>query len=289
MLSTILLVLAVSSHYGFALTRIQTRGRVPGVSPRDLHNFLATADNWPRIVASSWAVEGASNRPLVQGDVVDEIFGLPPVLPLRVKWTCEKANSEYGLLDVFSASGLSGVAINARMLFMVAADDSGGSIVDLEMSFEPISPIAMLALPILQLDNALALKVLLPRALASPQSALDRFRELMGVLYGVAGVAHLADLSGPNLLLGRAGVPAFSELPLEAQALAIAWCAAGPLAAALALTNFADAGLVIYGAVEVAGAASVLATSGDQAALVGALGVQVAVAASWLYSMAQGQ
>ena len=65
-----------------------------------------------------------------------------------------------------------------------------------------------------------------PPAVDSADSApLDRFRTLMGTLYGVAGIAHAADcLAGPSALLTAAGAPPFQELPPPAQALAGAWC-----------------------------------------------------------------
>ena len=144
-----------------------------------------------------------------------------------------------------------------------------------------------------------ALKVLLPRALARgpappPAAPLDRFRSLMGALYGAAGLAHAADLlAGPSALFAAAGAPPFAELPLPAQALAAAWCAAGPLAfvASRRGGRVADAGLVAYGVVEVLGAVLVAANvdaaalpPGAIAALPNALAVQGVVAASWAYS-----
>lgn len=68
-----------------ALT-LTTRSRIPNAQPQELQQFLATPANWPRIVLSSVGVEGASTAaPLRPGSEVDELFGLPPVLPLRVK------------------------------------------------------------------------------------------------------------------------------------------------------------------------------------------------------------
>jgi hypothetical protein len=68
-----------------ALT-LTTRSRIPNAQPQQLQQFLATPANWPRIVLSSVGVEGAAtDAPLRPGSEVDELFGLPPVLPLRVK------------------------------------------------------------------------------------------------------------------------------------------------------------------------------------------------------------
>ena len=68
-----------------ALT-LTTRSRIPNAQPQELQKFLATPANWPRIVLSSVAVEGAApESPLRPGSEIDELFGLPPILPLRVK------------------------------------------------------------------------------------------------------------------------------------------------------------------------------------------------------------
>ena len=195
-----------------ALT-LMTRGRVSALPPAELHRFLATPANWPRIVASSVGVEGDGvAEPLRRGRFVDELFGLPPLLPLRVAWTCEALDEAAGLLDVRSAPGLEGVATDCRMRFDVRSDGAGGSVVDLVMSYEPASPLAVAAVPVLAIDNYVALNVLLPRAVdATPP--LDAFRSLMGGLYGVAGLAHAADcVVGPSALLALAGAPLFAEL-----------------------------------------------------------------------------
>ena len=121
---------------------------------------------------------------------------------------------------------------------------------------------------------------------------LDRFRSLMGTLYGIAGLAHAADcLAGPSALLTAAGAPPFRELPPPAQALAVIWCAAGPLAYLTSRRGgrAADAGLVAYGLVEVLGAALVSTNvdAAELAALPNAVAVQGVVAASWIYSSLQ--
>ena len=132
-----------------------------------------------------------------------------------------------------------------------------------------------------------------PMGSAEGSAPLDRFRSLMGTLYGVAGLAHAVDLAGPSTLLTAAGAPPFQELPPPAQALACAWCAAGPLAYAASRRGgrAADAGLVAYGVVEVLGAALVSANvdAAELAALPNALAVQGVVAASWIYSSSKTQ
>lgn len=60
---------------------------------------------------------------------------------------------------------------------------------------------------------------------------IDKFRNLMGSLYGVAGLAHAADCYlGPSTLLVASGSPPYPDLPAEGQALVALWCAAGPIA-----------------------------------------------------------
>ena len=64
----------------------------PNAQPQELQQFLATPANWPRIVLSSVGVEGATPAsPLRPGAEVDELFGLPPILPLRVKCRAKMA------------------------------------------------------------------------------------------------------------------------------------------------------------------------------------------------------
>ena len=289
---------------------LTTTTTVKNVDVKTLHAFISTPSNWPRIVASSWSVEGAgTDKPLSKGKLVDEVFGLPPVVPLRVRWTCasSKCSGKTGTLDVRSDSGLEGVASDARMQFKVteALGPTEGCEVELVMSYAPSSPLAVLAQPVLALDNALALKVLLPLALkaavaggneegGSAAAPLDEFRSLMGGLYGVAGLAHAADIaSGTNALFASSGIPPFSSLPPPGQALAAAWCLAGPAAFWCTRQNspsLADIGIAAYGAVEVLGAAVAVGTgNGDGSALVSALAVQLVVAASWKYSDTRGK
>ena len=130
-------------------------------------------------------------------------------------------------------------------------------------------------------DDAIAPTV--ATAVAEGSAPLDRFRSLMGTLYGIAGIAHAVDLLiGQSALLTAAGAPPFQELPPPAQALACAWCLAGPLAYLTSRRGgrAADAGLVFYGLIEVLGAAFT-------DALPNALAVQGVVAASWIYSSTQ--
>lgn len=129
---------------------------------------------------------------------------------------------------------------------------------------------------------------------------LSQFRTLIGSLYGLAGLAHLADaLAGDGALLRSAGVEPFASLGLGARAAVLVWCLAGPAAWALSRGGraSADLGLLLYGIVEVgcaavaAAAANGAATSGGAdigyGAVPGALGVQVAVTLSWLWAKGQ--
>lgn len=112
---------------------------------------------------SSWNVEGTTTSPLKRNDGVDEIFGLPPLLPLRVSWTCVESDATKGLLDVRSPDGLKGIASDCRMLFQIDQKMANTVNVDLTMEFEPRNLLGTLAIPVLTIIvNALALKVLLP-------------------------------------------------------------------------------------------------------------------------------
>ena len=157
------------------------------------------------------------------------------------------------------------------------------------MNFTPIG--AWRALGFIS-DDAIAPTVGSAVGPAEESAPLDRFRTLMGTLYGIAGLAHAADcLAGPSALLTAAGAPPFRELPPPAQALAGLWCLAGPVAYAASRRGgrAADAGLVLYGLIEVLGAALISANvdAAELAALPNAVAVQGVVAASWIYSSTQ--
>mmetsp|Transcript_24054 Transcript_24054/g.79952 ORF Transcript_24054/g.79952 Transcript_24054/m.79952 type:complete len:82 (-) Transcript_24054:1556-1801(-) len=57
------------------------------------------------------------------------------------------------------------------MDFVAEKDGAGGALLRLAMSYEPLSPLANAAVPLLTLDNAIALKLLLPARLRPPGSS----------------------------------------------------------------------------------------------------------------------
>jgi hypothetical protein len=292
---------------------LTTRTIIPYQSPRDVHDFLASPGNWPKIVSTSMGVASAEDvsKPLSVGKTVDELFGLPPILPLYVTWTCTKSqkpavsssktsSSSSGRLAFFSPGGLKGVAEDCEMIFDVNRQSSQSSLsnqkdgteVVLTMKYSPMSILAVLAVPILTIDNSLAIMFLLPAAMRT-QPELDKFRNLMGSLYCGAGLAHLADCWwGGSQLLTMAEAPAFTALPLTGQLFALLWCAMGPVAFALTKlggSGFADIGLILYGLVEVMGAGliEVYYGTGSEAImnpLINAILVQAVVAGAWFYS-----
>jgi hypothetical protein len=157
-----------------ALTTLTTTSTIRDISVKDLQTFLATPTNWPTIVPSAVGVEpfdggkkkrnNQVNRPLRVGEQVREIFGLPPVLPLSVVWTCRQ--NKAGTLEFSSPEGLANVAEDVRMAFSIRKDSDAGTTVDLTVEYKAVSPLAILAIPVLTLDNELALKALLPMALS---------------------------------------------------------------------------------------------------------------------------
>lgn len=352
---TITLVVAIVDGLSFSPIRVTTRTRIPNQSPDKVQAFLASPANWPKIVTSSVGVKVPSrdstttndlSRPLPKGQQVEELFGLPPLLPLSVTWTCTKSlspkgnqndkkggifagsdvfvglgrkkerqqptsNISAGRLVFFSANGLDGVAQNCEMAFDIQQagsskntqkqeDEKAATEVLLTMSYTPVSILALLAVPVLTLDNAVALKFLLPAAMKESPS-LDQFRSLMGSLYLFAGLAHLVDcVAGPSQLLTMAGAPTFDMLPQLGQLYAILWCFTGPLSFALSRKSwsggagYADIGLILYGLVEVIGAGLVelnydsAASTGMMLDVLGpfanAILVQGIVTAAWFYS-----
>lgn len=174
----IFVVLRISSIRSFQLT---TSSTIKGITPSELHDFLATPTNWPRIVLSSSSVKQSkskSNRidiPLKVGDEVEEIFGLPPLLPLGVVWKCVESSppnrfskNNEGRLEFYSSDGVPNLARDCRMKFLIQEVDSNkkSCLVRLDMEFDPFSPLLLVgATPVLKMDNDFALKILLPRAI----------------------------------------------------------------------------------------------------------------------------
>lgn len=301
----VLLLLLIVVDPSCGLVQLKTRTTLAAGQHYSLHDqvgkFLATPSNWPTIVASSWSVESSDDStridiPLQVKSQVTEIFGLPPILPLEVTWTCVKSTSN--CLDVVSKQGVPGLATDCRMLFELQTEnlEEKTVIVELTMEYEPANILGKLAIPLLSLDNALALKVLLPYQLQQQQvnktTPLVKFQQLMGVLYGVAGVAHFVDLCfGDSQILQLAGCPSFGALSVAGQVLALLWCAAGPVAFVTSrIVGLENVGLVGYGVMEVFCAAIVVASATTitdatgMNPLVNALGVQAIVAASYKYS-----
>lgn len=303
-----------------------------------LQNFISRPANWPKIVLSSNRVEvnkkrrtkeefkpfsflstkkpektvsdGLVNDPrdsletLKVGDTVAEFFALNQ---FQVEWTC--TINEPGRLVVVSPNGVPGIATDCVMDFefdaledTAAASDDEATSVRLTMEYSPQSPLAVLATPALVFDNWLALNVLLPAAVDT--RPLDSFRKLMGVLYGIAGVAHLLDLlvGGSQLFTTVIGIPSFENLDFAGQTYALLWCAVGPIAYSFSATtassssfqgsgddaialNRADLGIVLYGIVELLGAIFSSAITGASPDVVSnAVGVQAIVLAAWIYS-----
>ena len=164
-----LLLLLLSLIHSTAAVRLVTTTTLPNVTPERALSYLATPTNWPDIVLSSWSVRGDSvDKPLPVGSSVDEIFGLPPILPLEVSWTCTADGNPL----IFNApEGLAGIAENCCMEFTATPDGSSTNI-ELVMSYDPVSPLADIASPILAIDNAIALKLTLPSKL-SPLGSSD--------------------------------------------------------------------------------------------------------------------
>jgi hypothetical protein len=269
--------------FGFDF-RLTTKAKNPLGNAAALQDYLSRPVHWPQIVSSSDKVESGNSSfnvtdSMKPGQSVDELFGMGL---LRVAWTCREANP--GRFVVVSSDGVPGIATCCSMEFDIRDD-----IVDLTMGYTPASLVAYLATPALVVDNWLALHVWLPAAI--DPTPLDSYRRLMGVLYGVAGLAHAVDLCwGGSVLFASIGLPPFADLPIEGRAYAALWCAVGPLSYYLSSraannggsssARLGDLGIFLYGFVEVLGAL----LSGDQRAWTNAIGVQVVVFAAWLYS-----
>jgi len=288
---------------------LTTRSTLNKATGEELHRFLGSPSNWPKIVLSSHSVESPDRKnlekPLMIGEDVNEIFGLPPFFPLSINWKCIESvpptESKSGRIEFYSQDGVPGVASDCRMTFDIetsiidtSKDEDDYSVVDLtlQMEYEPRSPIAILASPILTVDNAVALKLLLPSVLESMlPTPLNKFRQLMGFLYGVAGIAHFGDCLVDSQLLISAGSLPYYELPPSGQAFALLWCAAGPFSyfASRIGGKIADLSLISYGLIEILGAALIVfGVEGSIARnldpFTNAVLVQGVVLLAWLYS-----
>lgn len=179
LLEFVTILLATTAH-AFSF-RLQSSSTVTNIHQKELHDFLATPTNWPQIVLSSHSVKCPSIRyancnndrvdiPLQEGDCVEEIFGLPPLLPLSVVWRCVKSDPMTGSLQFYSEEGVPGFANQCKMTFDIESRENNKCTVDLTMEFEPQNPIVPFGIPLLSLDNNLALNVLLPTALAFERS-----------------------------------------------------------------------------------------------------------------------
>ena len=177
-----------------AATRLITTTKLSGVSPERALAYLGTPTNWPDLVLSSWSVRGDGvEKPFQPGQTVEEIFGLPPILPLEVSWTCTVADATTLVFD--SPAGLAGVAENCKMEFDVQSDNAGGCAVELAMSYDALSPLAVVAQPALVLDNAIALKVNLPSKLM-PLGSTDPIAGPLVAMARRTGVLPEAEADG---------------------------------------------------------------------------------------------
>ena len=261
----------------------------------------------------------SSSSILQVGDIVNEYFALNQ---LQVQWECIK--NEPNQLIVSSINGLDGIATNCIMDFEFFNDNDkeSSTVVQLTMEYTPTSPIAIVATPILIIDNWIALNILLPIAIDT--KPLNSYRTLMGNLYGIAGIAHLYDiLFGGSQLFISAGVSPFENLSFNGQIYAIVWCIMGPISYGLSkistsinnnainnnnnddsnsiskipiTINLADIGLILYGIVEVVGAALISSStsttttiSSSSDVLYNACIVQFIVFVAWVYSYQKQQ
>ncbi|CAJ1948521.1 unnamed protein product [Cylindrotheca closterium] len=165
LLSLFLTMLPSGTH---ALIELRTSAKTNQMTAAELQDYLSRPIHWPQIVGSSDSVKCLDgyneNDPLQVGNRVKEFFGMNL---LSVTWTCTK--NEPGKLVVKAPEGLPGIAKECSMKFditnVLEKNGEATAKVVLTMGYDPVSPIALAATPVLVLDNWMALKVLLPRAI----------------------------------------------------------------------------------------------------------------------------
>jgi hypothetical protein len=227
------------------------------------------------------------DRILSRGVTVQEYFGMNL---LSVEWTCTA--DEPNKFVVESPKGLHGIASNCVMDFEfrdTSTKTTSTTEVQLTMEYTPESILAIVATPILVIDNWLALNVFLQAAM--DPTPLHSFRHLLGTLYGLAGIGHFLDITiGKSQLFTQVGMPPYSELSSLGQVYALLWCAVGPFAYVLThlptrrnttkSIHYGDVGITLYGLVEVLGAYLTQRPN----VLINAVGVQLIVFGAWFYS-----
>mmetsp|Transcript_41293 Transcript_41293/g.99478 ORF Transcript_41293/g.99478 Transcript_41293/m.99478 type:complete len:190 (-) Transcript_41293:352-921(-) len=168
-LSLLVMLLIILPSKTHALIELRTSAKTNQMTATELQDYLSRPIHWPEIVASSNSVGSLENDdynendPLQVGNQVKEFFGLNL---LSVTWTCTK--NEPGKLVVKAPEGLPSIAKECSMKFDitdVSEDGEATAKVVLTMGYDPVSPIALFATPVLVLDNWMALKVLLPWAI----------------------------------------------------------------------------------------------------------------------------
>jgi hypothetical protein len=288
-----------NNNFAYAI-QLRTVAKIPR-SALSVQDYISRPIHWPEFVLSSNRVSiignGKKNKNndnsqvLTKGIKVEEYFGMNL---LFVEWTClRNVPGKF----VVTSDGLSGIASNCKMEFTFQ-EDTASAEVQMIMEYTPESILAILATPILVVDNWVALNILL-KAAVDP-TPLASFRKLMGTLYGIAGIGHFLDVTiGGSQLFQQVSIPPFEDLPTEGQIYAIIWCLVGPIAYLLSKQqqqqqqqiseisdfkstpiNLGDVGIVLYGLVEVFGAYLTL----QPEVLMNAIVVQCIVASAWIYS-----
>ena len=103
--------------------QLSSSSTISNINKQKLQDFLATPTNWPNLVLSSHSVKCPSTKnnrvdvPLQVGDYVEEVFGLPPLLPLSVIWKC--VESRDGYLEFYSEKGVPNLANECKMIFNI--------------------------------------------------------------------------------------------------------------------------------------------------------------------------
>lgn len=154
-----------------AATVLTAKSCLPNTSPAEAYSILSSTGKWPEVFLSSVRVN-IDGTALDQGMKVEELAGLPPLLPLQLVWECKTADADRGTLELAS-EGVDGLVKDYTRRLTVSSDAGSGSVVELETEFTAGSSLfaAIIAL-LIRSDHALFDSVLLPSAVE--QGGLSR-------------------------------------------------------------------------------------------------------------------
>lgn len=160
---------------------------LPSTTMSNAFTSLATPTSWRNCFL--FTKGSLRNTVLDVGDTTTETAGAPPILPIKVQWTCREADADGGVLRLES-EGVAGVIEKVERRIVCSDDGNGGCSVSLETEFEGAGPLAVILEPLIRIDHALSMAVLLPGELG-PDSNSRKTAVVWAILISVYVLQNL--------------------------------------------------------------------------------------------------